>query len=270
MKAFEYGQKLAEADEDDTARRDTLLGAGAAATGAYGLAHAKPLVTGRTTLHHGTTEALKEEILRNGLKPSATVSSPSLTQKTVAPDIRRKAMDLVYMADSPLEARSYAGQAKFLANGGDVVKQPVERAMAGYGAALNPFHGGVATADVPLWRAELASKLRQNPEARGTFQEFKKHVPLAVELQPEAVQKAMWSQLNNNKAFADGLDAKWFRGSKTYQPLSLGEVTEYAKQHPGRFASGVGLSVAGVASLGYGAHKLYQAARQKATEEQNG
>jgi hypothetical protein len=158
-----------EQEEDHSA----LIGAGALGGGALLASNAAPLVTGRTRLYHGTTPQLAQEIKKTGIKPSADVSSPSLTKKTLAPDIRDAASKLVYMADTPMEARTYAGQAGFLAAGGDPRLDFLgRREEAGLKAAVNPFHKGVVEADMPLWHPDVKATLRQNPEARGSLQEF--------------------------------------------------------------------------------------------------
>ena len=165
MNAYEYGQKLARNDEETT---NDALGLGAAAGGAYALSQAAPRVTGRTSLHHGTTPALKKKILEEGLKPSAAVSSPSLTEHTIPSDLKQKAKSLAYMSDSPFEARTYAGQAEFLARGGNPVLDGVDRAVAAYSAGVPSTMERMA---VPVATA------RQRPLAAGSSSSPRKTWP---------------------------------------------------------------------------------------------
>lgn len=269
--AYSYGQKLAlssgnvgdEAPEDggvSPAQMDALKGTGALLGGATAGMYARPLISGRTRLYHGTTAENTGKIRQEGLRPSAQVGGAAITD-ILPDDIRDKAKNLVYMTHDPMEAGSYAGQAKFLANGGKV-EDAMGRAMATGLGAVTPGNKGVMTADVPLWRDDIKAKLKPNPEARGTYEEFvAARGPFAKIFPGEDVLRAEHKSFTKSKAFDGGLDAKWFHGSPHYQGVGLKEVGQYARQHPGRFAGGVGLAGLGLAAGAYGANKLYRAFR---------
>lgn len=233
-------------------------GLGGVAAGAALIGGVNPLVTGRSRLYHGTTPELAEKIKLEGLKPSSMVNSPSVTQQALRGrgEVLDKAKNLAYLTNNPTEANMYAAQAAFLGKGGKL-HQSVARADAMTKAQFNPFQKGVLRANVPLWKDEIASKLRPNPEAMGSFKEWDaQRSPFNFDTEIE--RRILHHQLAAAKAFEGGVDSKWFQGAKDYQPVSLKEIGEYAKAKPGRFAAGVGLSALGAAGVGYGAHKLYQ------------
>jgi hypothetical protein len=240
-----------------------LAGGAALGGGAYALAQAQPLATGRTRYYHGTTASNLANIQQHGLRPASSGVAKGITE-VLAPDIQQKAKDMVYLTPHRMRAGGYAGQAAFLQNNPVTARSagsPVwnmEREVATIGGAMNPFQKGVAKADIPLWRKEIADKLRANPETRGSFAAFHKAMGGDV-----AQSRATYDSLNSALTVEGGLASKYFHGAKDYQRLGLKELGEYARQHPGRFAGGLGLGALGAAGIGYGAHRLYRAATDK-------
>lgn len=259
------GDVKPEESEVTPAQMDGLKGTGALIGGAAAGMYARPLITGRTRLYHGTTGSNAAKIRQEGLRPSSQVGGPAITD-VLAPDLRAKAKDLVYLTHNPMEAGGYAGQAKYLANGGKPTDAVGREVATGMGM-MNPGGKGVAVADVPLWREDIKAKLRPNPEARGSYQEYVAgRGPFAKIVPGEDVLKAEYNSFLKSKAFDGGLDAKWFHGAPNYQGVGLKEVGQYARQHPGRFAGGIGLAGIGLAAGAYGANKLYHAFRGTANK----
>lgn len=241
------------------------LGVGALAGGAYAASKAKPLVTGRTTLYHGTSPDGKAQILREGLKPANVSGRKGGTDLTVN-SVRNKAKELTYLTPDHGQARGYAGQAEFLHGGGSLQDQ-FGRMKAWTKGQFNPFQGGVVEAEMPMWRNDVSSRLRPNPETMGSYEAFRnEHSKLTKKDRLglgrtadliDAPVKSMYDELEKAKVFDGAIEPKYFRGSDKFQKLTLDELKEYAMTHPGRFAAGVGLGAAGVGAAGYGAKRLY-------------
>lgn len=285
--AYSYGQKLAEEptteepEVDHYRRNQALLGGAALAGGAYAGSKARPMITGRTRLYHGTTPENVGRIQQEGLKPSSIAGEKSITN-ILPNDIRGAAQELGYMTPGHLGARNYAAQAVSIAEGHDPLQALSTRAKA----LVNPIHPGVVSADVPLWHPDVAPILRPNPEARGSLENFRRVAYETAEAQrgqmrdlglpipnirvdnpvAQATTRATYNHFDQSKAFLGGLDAKYFHGSPHYQGVSLKEIGQYARQHPGRFAGGLGLAAAGTAAGAYGAKKLYDAWRGRREE----
>jgi hypothetical protein len=247
--------------------KQLLLGAGGVGLGGYALSKAKPLITGRTSLYHGTSPEYVESILREGLRPVAGTNRTAITGG-LAPDIREEAQKLLYLTKKKREARAYAAQAEGLRtnrySGG---QGEFRRELDQMAAMLNPFATrGVLHAEVPLWKQEIAAHLRPNPEARGSFREFYNHMPAGVDpLTAADLYRSFKATVNMDSP----LDPKYIRGHAGYERLGLKELGEYVKAHPGRAAIGAGLAAAGTAGLGYGLHQIHQAYRNSQNQSQS-
>lgn len=73
------------------------------------------------------------------------------------------------------------------------------------------------------------------------------------------------------RAFGN-IGPKYIKGSGKYKKLSMGEVKEYAKKHPGRFAAGVGVGALGLGAGALAARAAYRAHKKlkKQKEEEKG
>lgn len=252
-------EKQAELHEGDEA---LLRGAGGVAgVGAGGvlLSKARPHVTGRQRLYHGTTGEAARKVRESGLLPAAAVDTPAITD-ILADDIKADAKKLVYLTPKRMEAGGYAGQADFIAANPKNFLSPLlmpQRAKATVKGMLNPVHPGIVTADVPTWKPEIADKIKKNPEARGSFDEFRKHVRSKMLFPPPDDQiRALHKSLDRAVAIDGGVPAEFIRGSDKFKKLTLREMKEYARARPGRFAGGLGLGALGLASVGAGASTL--------------
>lgn len=260
-----YVEKTAAAEQEPV-DRDAALTAGALGiAGGGALAHrAAPLVTGRTRLYHGTTPEIAEKIKEHGLQSaSMRPGKPGLTD-VLPSDIRDQAKELVYLDRSPGSAREYAAKAELFGRGGKV--DQLDLVKAELKGQFVPGQKGVLRADVPLWQKEVSDRLRANPEARGSFEDFNKHFqknPLSV---IPGAARSVHHELSSTVNFQDMLDPKYIRDSKHFQGHSLNELGQYARAKPLHFAAGLGLTAAGTAAAGYGAsrlHELYKSRQPK-------
>ena len=252
-------------EQEDTP--SVLLPAGLMGGGALAASKAKPLVTGRTRLYHGTTPEVAQKIRAEGLRPSADVSTPAITD-LLTPDIQSGAKKMVYLTPSKREAGGYAGQAEFIAQHPENFLDEslgLERGKSTLKGQIFPGEGVVA-ADVLLWHPSIADKQRINPEARGSYEEFKQHI---LNKSPQLADAPDWlvnlvakptrKSLLNAEVLEGGLPPEFIRGSEKFKGLGLQELSQYARTHPGRFAGGVGLGALGLGTLGLGAYKAYNA-----------
>lgn len=268
--------------EETQGQLETGAGLGALAGGGVAISKAKPLITGRTTLYHGTTPELAEKIRQQGLLPSAQVSGPAITD-ILSPDIKEQAKKLVYLTPDVGEARGYAGQAEALSKLGPHINYQAPdvaqaRALGTVKGRLNPFHKGVVKAELPMWQKHIADAVKANPEARGDFGTFKSHIVKTIkdqggflphEMLPEdhflrkymennfeSQLKAMHESLSRAVAVEGGVAPEFIRGSDKFKSVGLRELKDYALMHPGRMAAGVGLVGAGLGAGVLGAKAL--------------
>lgn len=262
-------QKTAATEQEgEDPKHDLAIGTAGVVGGAALANRAVPHLTGRTRLYHGTTPETLKKIQEQGLLPaSERPGAPALTEM-LAPDIRDDAKKLVYLERSPSEAGAYAAKAEHLAKGrGMSVGEQLAAELKGQ---LSPFQKGVGKADVPLWHKDIADKLRPNPEARGSLENFKKFHRGAPEMFPGQLD-AMHALFSKTINLEGGLDPKYIRGAKSYQGVTLNELKQYIHARPGSFAKGLGLAAAGTAAAGYGAsrlHDLYKDRQEKVSMDE--
>ena len=252
---------LIEATKQQKTKGRTI---GVASVGAGGIAvhKSRPLISGRTKLYHGTTSENVKKIMRQGLLPSNVTHSRSITG-VLGDDIKDKAKGLTYATKDKSTARFYQEQAKHLAKSvkpGDIT--PAFYAKSGLKdkqkmlalRALNPFSNkGIVKMSVPTWHKDVANRVVENPETRGSFMKFSAH----HWAQNPVENLQLYHQLKNRgKTFKGGVPTKYIKGSKDYQKLGLKEIGQYIKAKPGRFGAGVALGAAGIGAVGYGMHKL--------------
>lgn len=256
------------AAEEKPQEGSAALSAAGVLGGSYALGSAKPLITGRTRLYHGTTADIAKKIQEQGLLPAAKVDSPAITD-VLPNDIRAKAKDLVYLSPVRAEAGGYAGQADFLRRfGKNWQAHQKERLDATVKGQRNPFQKGIVAADVPLWRSDVAALLRKNPEARGSFEEYKKGLGLRAIFKTDHELGDIYNSLDRAVGVEGGLAPEFIRGGSKFKGVTAKEVMEYAKANPKRFATGVGLGLLGAAGLGLGAHQAYKLYQSKTKQSQ--
>jgi len=242
-------QKLAREMSEAEKARAALAGAGATGAGLAAVRPAKERITGRMKLFHGTTPEAAQRIRAEGLRPASATGAKGITEEVLGKEIASK--PLVYMHPSKLTAKTYQEQAKALAEGGweGVQARRAEAAVDPLGTLLAKPKG-VVEAQLPY--TEYAKKFRANPETGGSvLGSLRKgidpisHIDLA----------------HRTKTIEGGVSPQHIVGGKGFQRLGKREVINYAKKHPGRFASGIGLGLGGAAALGYGGKKLFDVAR---------
>lgn len=251
------------------------VGGGLALGGAAALSKSKPLVSGRTSIYHGTTEALAEKVRQNGLLPSAAVAKGPAITDILPDDIRAQAKNLAYLTHDNAEARRYAGQAQALADLGPNINYHSAETRAARVRGLtagqnNPRTKGVVHAEVPLWRQDIASKLKANPEARGSFEGFKKYRdPMGMARFMPGAESQLFHEYNGyakSVSVEGGIAPEFIRGAK-YKGVGLRELGEYASAHPKQFAKGVGLAGLGAGAMAGGAYLMGSGVRNKLKEK---
>lgn len=260
------------------------LGAGASLAGMGGghlLAgqRTREQLSGRTNLYHGTAEKNLKGILEEGIKPAGR-KARGITD-ILPDDIKQQAKDLAYATKDKKKARTYAVQADAIQDALKVRNPNMRRhalAKARAQAMQDPKNAvriatsdrGVAHVNIPMWKLEDAGRVVANPEARGSFAEFRKAVD-PINIQAEDSLRRTHRALKDARVFRGGIDAKYIKGGKHYQRLGLSELKDYIKARPGQFAAGVGRAAGGGALLagsGYLAYKGYQQAQKGRTNEQ--
>lgn len=274
-------EKIA-AEGDGGGDEDALLAAGGLLGGGYAAKKAKPLITGRTRLFHGTSEEILPKVLEKGVLPSSASGQRGITE-ILANQVKDPSRNLAFATRDPMQARSYAAQAEGIADaiknrptatpeakkildligGTDETRMQVlrarDKAMNKPGAilrTLNPFsRKGVAELDVPLWRKDVASKIRVNPEVASAKANVDANIFLpdwAKGMQKRQIQKELGDKV---VAMEGGISPEFIRGSTKFKGLTPSEIIQYAKARPGRFAAGAGLGLLGVGAAAYGAHR---------------
>jgi hypothetical protein len=275
--ATAFHDELAKIAQDE-AETDAALAAGGLLGGGYVASKAKPLVTGRTRLLHGTAEEYVPKILDKGILPASAGGSKGVSE-ILDKAVRDPSKNLAFATRDPMQARGYAVQAAGMKKALTAVpdKHDIELAKAmglepkqllarkaqaevamdpkNVGKILNPFNKkGVIEMDVPLWRKDVASKIRVNPEVASAKAAVDKGIApnFAKALQKRQIQKELGDKV---VALEGGISPEFMRGSSKFKGLSAREIVDYAKARPGRFAAGAGLGLLGAAGLGYGAYK---------------
>jgi len=153
---------------------EKVAGAAAVGGGAVAIKKATPLVTGRTTLYHGTTKSNAEKIMAEGLKRNASHGIGDMLDPSV------RARNFTYMTKSKGQARQYAAQSNGIDN---YIKNRVSmegraapsksELIKDYATSLDRvrdqvkgsfgFGGGKVTkASVPLWQKKFKDMAVRN------------------------------------------------------------------------------------------------------------
>ncbi len=232
--------------EEDKSTRNGVLEAGAGAYAGKKLFD-KGYIDGRTTLYHGTSESAADKIRQEGLKAKYTAKGSSEAKSitgTLPKDLVDKSKGHTFLTGKKLTAAEYAGQHR--AEGGRVLmdKSSVPNMLDNYIGKKK----GIVKARVPLYNRETI----MNPEARGSFGEWKKKTPGINFIAPtEMQQKSIHNSLKETKVVRGNIARKYIKGDN-YKGANLKEYAKFIKKSKGKAALGVagGLAAAGIVADG--------------------
>lgn len=214
-----YLEKIAE-QEGSATNKGAAVGltglSGVYANKAYHSGH----VDGRTTLYHGTSWDRAYNILNNGLVPKGAKGATW----AVSDEMDAKEEGLAFLTKNKKYAKTYSNIAEGIDTG--KVGANDARGLYGYfyGKVPPERQGIVLKARVPLHKHDVQDNpaLADNPAARKV-----------------------------ETAIKGGVDSKYFTDSEHYKKVTGKEVLEHIKVNPGKFAAGVGIPAAGLATAYY-------------------
>ena len=274
-------EKLAEETDKDKATAAKVVG-GAVAAGGAAHGFERGHLTGRETLYHGTNKANVDDILREGVKASKASDPTNLTHRTL--------VDGGHITADQAKGKTYFGTNPIVSKSSNIVREQAElRAKA----LKNPLgfnfdfsepgsKSDILKGRVPTWKMDIV----ENPELRGAknYKEYGQKMEDGIRRQyreneafkalgteDEVVRKAMkeggadskldkkfmhWTLGPKGTRVIQGdVGAEYLTKSPKYSRAGLGEVAEYIKANPKRFAKGLAPVGAGLALMG-GAHHL--------------
>lgn len=241
----EHEQRLHRDISGYKTRRDATL----TAMGGYGLyrgaSKARELLSGRTTLYHGSDKPGIARIRSEGLRSANRTGRKGITDMVMGGEKLQKSKNAVFMTRSPLEAHNYSAQAEWIRKG-------TPGGMVGRAVAPLHRHGGVAKFSAPLWRKGLAKHVIENPEVAG--QSMGDFIKGPAKGDPIGGALAYHSLRHGTVTMKHKMPTQFQVGHKNYIPYSIKEFKQYAKQHPGRVAGGA-LAAVGVGAGAYGLGK---------------
>lgn len=238
--------------------------------GGLGLNYAKKQydrgnLTGRETLYHGSSAAGIAKIKDLGIRPdigggvSSDMGLNEMNRGMVFAE-RRKANGKFYgVQQSAMDAAETPWDRQSL-------HSPVGK-QKNLMAARNPFshNDKVVKINMPTWRPGLSSGT--NPEYTAAMVPERLEEVSAWAGKPQStMKKILKRELVDNvhvHTSPEGISTDYIKGSKTYKGNSLGEIREYIKANPKRFAGGVGKGVAGLGLAAAGAGLVAHAFRKK-------
>lgn len=249
-----YLEKIAESSEgkDDNKGKKLAVGGAAVLTGG-GIAKSqydRGHLTGRETLYHGTTEEMKKKILNEGLHPNKS--------KGIIDEVENlrgkgslKSKGLTFMTRSKNQAHMYANQANRIHEGTFDMFDMASRMKDSYATAKS--RKGIVEINAPTWKTDEFKKVR-NPEIKSAFKSIDDEMFMPKGLRK--FQKVMTMHTLEKPVFTNkgSVSNKYMKGSEAYVKNSVGEIKQFVKAHPGRFAKGVGKSLLGTALAGAGAY----------------
>jgi hypothetical protein len=266
MSLASHWEKYA-ANRDD----EKLLG-GAAVVGG-GVAAKKGLkgATGREALFHGTSVERAKKIRAEGLKPQGGPGITGAVQDYLnrgdksKSGFADKSKGLAFTETRKRSAKGYSWQQTQIDKGlkkGVTPTKTFEKMLKDPNMVLNRIGAGlgltgskgVVKMDVPTWKFRDAGKIVSNPEFLEQAARIDKEVPAGAKGLSKAMARSQFEK--PVRVFKGGVGTEYIKGSKDFKRLGLREVGQFAKAHPGRFAGKLGLGLAGLAAVGYGAKKL--------------
>lgn len=246
IREYKMGQKVAS--EEETSTPSAIEATALVAGGGLIARKSMPRLTGRRTYYHGTSARLAKKIQEEGLHPSLKGGARGVILDGGFP---KEWAEKAYVAGKKWKAQGYAHQR---AN-----TYPTEGAPTLLRASLREWGTGpkpevnpeVVEEFLPWQRRTLSNMVKADPV-----------VALQFERLPESTQKAVFKTskflqgLGQERAISH-VPAEAIKGSKHYQRLTLGEIGQYARARPGRFATGVAGAVGGAALAATGARMLH-------------
>lgn len=252
-------------------RARLLAGAGLVGGGTGAMAAAGHHLHPRTRLYHGTDPDTAAVIQAKGIHPASATGKSGIVDLVIPDDIRDTARKHVYLTPDPADAGQYAGQAELLKerkgnlNLNDPIDQTILHNARQEGVRKGKRQAGVLTADVPLWKEEFSSRVRPNPETRGSLDAFKKHIketltargasPWDVSMAEHFIAPETYKQLNRATVLEGHVPPQFIRGANFRGP-DLNEFMQYARARPKSVAKGVALAGGGLAAAAGGARLL--------------
>ena len=271
-----------EANEPD--EKDVLLGLGAGAAGTAALTHPslKKNITGRETFYHGTSPDYVPNIQQQGIVPSASRGSTDILEK-VNPRAAAESRNMAFVTPNKTLARQYAEKGKSVKKTMDYMRANGKTITPDTSALLNSQwqqaysidpkmqmavqnptnNAGILEVSLPSWKEDIAAKIKQNPEVAMGKEKFTQNMRMRG-ANPISANN-IYNLFNKSKGIEGGVSPEFIKNSPKYKGLGFKELGQYIKAKPGQFAKGLGLGALGVAGLGYGANKLYNAFNQNQT-----
>lgn len=247
--------KVAASVQEDPNRdlKDVAMGS-AGLGGAYlAAAPAKERITGRKILYHGTTPEQASKIRMEGLRPAADTGVFGVTEAVLGKGVAKK--PLVYTHPSKAQAKFYQEQQKAIEKGPDAFIRFRQEVMTDPFRIHRADTKGVVRMEIPHGKAKFVP----NPETAGGLGEA-----LGKGIDPATY----YDLAHRTKTIEGGVSPEHVVGGRGFKKLTLREVGDYAKAHPGRFAGGAVLGAAGLGAALYGGKKLYDVARRHMGKEE--
>lgn len=255
----------------DKVRDDLMVGGAGVGSAGYLAPKAREGITGRTRLYHGTRSDLVDKVRKEGVLPSSKTKTRGVVDAVLEGATAKRSKGLAFATRSAGDAATYAAQADALKdvlnkkriNAGDVLNarvQAMPKVMAR--RLLGRFDKGVITMDTPLWKQKLVS----NPEYTDFVKKIDKaDIPAAAKFVAKQKMRAQYE--SSVAASPKGFSPRYMRGNANYVKLTPAEVMEYAGKNKGKFGKGLALGAGALALGGYGAKKLYDAAKEEFGEK---
>ena len=218
-------------------------------------------LTGRETLWHGSSKDRIAKIREGGLRPNIGGG----VSDTVGLQAHNK--NLVFTDKRKTMAKTYASQQdnidKGTFNPNDLAGRKLDSVKAQFPGRVGK--DSLAEVNLPTWKAE--HKSAWNPELRQQLRSpFRAMNAMALGVPSDKFPKYLMNTYQANVHTTrnpEGISTDYIKGSKTYKGNSLGEIREYIKANPKRFAGGVGKGVAGLGLAAAGAGLVAHAFRRK-------
>lgn len=251
-----YLEKIAKNRE--LSKKEKAAVGGTAVVGGASLVHKeyhRGNLTGRETLYHGTSPIYKEQILKEGIKPNAKKGIIDIVQDATGKDL--KSEGLTFMTRNKSDAKTYANQAERIRNNTFNAHDVMGRIKDMYFPSA-ASKKGVVTVNAPTWKNSEFKKVK-NPELKTQFNSVNKDFQYVFlsKAQKKNLKKQMYDTFEKSVFTNKGsVSNKYIKGSSAYAKNSLGEISEFVKHNPKRFAKGLGKATAGVALIAGGSHLL--------------
>jgi hypothetical protein len=253
-----YLEKIAEISGRDKAE-------GLAAAGGVGLASnaiRRGDVTGRQTLYHGTTDHRARRIKLEGLIPSKRVADTKMSENLNGAKLNSE--EMTFMTRRRGAAGGYSETANNVRQHGPKAwaehlrsnpNRWIESDAIGFRKSFNPLHKGIVTINAPTWDKRHFNKV-VNPEWEHIEKTQWNSVRRSLFPQSYALAKSVYeTDVFTNKG---RVSPEFIKGSPHYVRNSVGEVKDFIKHDPRRFAKGVGKLGLGAAIAGLAGYDIHR------------